>query len=155
MKKFVAVLLAAVLCLSFAACGGDKATDKTVDAAAMFQALLTDVTYTDNATELDSSMAGVLLGGELPEGTEAYLAANDSAYLRCAVFACKDKDAAAAVKKLIQTYIDDSIDAKYKYNVDEVALLQNAKIHSMGNYVAVAVTSDTDNVNKVIDQYFA
>lgn len=39
--------------------------------------------------------------------------------------------------------------------VDEVALLQNAKIHSMGNYVAVAVTSDTDNVNKVIDQYFA
>jgi hypothetical protein len=119
----------------------------------MFQALLTDVTYTDNATELDSSMAGVLLGGELPDGTEAYLAANDSAYLRCAVFACKDKDAAAAVKKLIQTYIDDSIDAKY--NVDEVALLQNAKIHSMGNYVAVAVTSDTDNVNKVIDQYFA
>ena len=99
------------------------------------------------------AMAGVLLGGELPEGTEAYLAANDSAYLRCAVFACKDKDAAAAVKKLIQTYIDDSIDAKY--NVDEVALLQNAKIHSMGNYVAVAVTSDTDNVNKVIDQYFA
>ena len=93
MNKFVAVLLAAVLCLSFAACGGDKATDKTVDAAAMFQALLTDVTYTDNATELDSSMAGVLLGGELPEGTEAYLAANDSAYLRCAVFACKDKDA--------------------------------------------------------------
>lgn len=65
MKKFVAVLLAAVLCLSFAACGGDKATDKTVDAALpMFQALLTDVTYTDNATELDSSMAGVLLGGE-------------------------------------------------------------------------------------------
>ena len=96
---------------------------------------------------------GVLLGGELPDGTEAYLAANDSAYLRCAVFACKDKDAAAAVKKLIQTYIDDSINAKY--NVDEVALLQNAKIHSMGNYVAVAVTSDTDNVNKVIDQYFA
>ena len=153
MKKFVAVLLAAMLCLCFAACGGEKATDKTVDAAAMFKTLLTDVTYTDNATELDSSMAGVLLGGELPEGTEAYLAANDSAYLRCAVFACKDKDAAAAVKKLIQTYIDDSIDAKY--NVDEVALLQNAKIHSMGNYVAVAVTSDTDNVNKVIDQYFA
>ena len=148
MKKFVAVLLAAVLCLSFASCGGEKATDKTVDAAAMFKALLNDVTYTDNATELDSSM-----GGELPDGTEAYLAANDSAYLRCAVFACKDKDAAAAVKKLIQTYIDDSIDAKY--NVDEVALLQNAKIHSMGNYVAVAVTSDTDNVNKVIDQYFA
>ena len=55
MKKFVAVLLAAMLCLSFAACGGDKATDKTVDAAAMFQALLTDVTYTDNATELDRS----------------------------------------------------------------------------------------------------
>ena len=119
----------------------------------MFKTLLTDVTYTDNATELDGSMAGVLLGDELPDGTEAYLAANDSAYLRCAVFACKDKDAAAAVKKLIQTYIDDSIDAKY--NVDEVALLQNAKIHSMGNYVAVAVTSDTDNVNKVIDQYFA
>ena len=36
MKKFVAVLLAAMLCLSFAACGGEKATDKTVDAAAMF-----------------------------------------------------------------------------------------------------------------------
>ena len=120
---------------------------------AMFQALLTGVTYTDNATELDSSMAGVLLGGELPEDTVAYLAANDSAYLRCAVFACKDKDAAAAVKKLIQTYIDDSIDAKY--NVDEVALLQNAKIHTMGNYVAVAVTNDSDNVNKIIDQYFA
>lgn len=153
MKKFVAVLLAAMLCLSFAACGGEKAIDKTVDAAAMFKALLNDVTYTDNATELDGSMAGVLLGDELPEGTEAYLAANDSAYLRCAVFACKDKDAAAAVKALIQSYIDESIDAKY--NVDEVALLQKAKIHTMGRYVAVAVTDDTDNANKVIDQYFA
>jgi len=151
MKKFVAVLLAAMLCLSFAACGGEKATDKTVDAAAMFKALLNDVTYT--ATELDGSMAGVLLGDELPEGTEAYLAANDSAYLRCAVFACKDKDAAAAVKALIQSYIDESIDAKY--NVDEVALLQKAKIHTMGRYVAVAVTDDTDNANKVIDRYFA
>ena len=119
----------------------------------MFKALLADVTYPDNATELDSSMASVLLGGELPEGTEAYLAANDSAYLRCAVFACKDKDAAAAVSKLVQTYMDDSIDAKY--NADEVALLQKAKIHTMGNYVAVAVTNDTDNVNKVIDQYFS
>ena len=117
MKKFVAVLLAAMLCLSFAACGGEKATDKTVDAAAMFKALLNDVTYTDNATELDGSMAGVLLGDELPEGTEAYLAANDSAYLRCAVFACKDKDAAAAVKALIQSYIDESIDAKYNVDV--------------------------------------
>lgn len=153
MKRFVAVLLAAMLCLCFAACGGDKNTDKTVDAAAMFNALLTGVTYTDSATELDASMAGVLLGGELPEGTEAYLAANDSAYLRCAVFACKDKDAADAVKKLVQTYIDDSIDAKY--NVDEVALLQKAKIHTMGSYVAVAVTDDSENVNKIIDQYFA
>ena len=153
MKKLIAVLLAAVLCLAFAACGGDKTTDKTVDAAAMFKALLADVTYPDNATELDSSMASVLLGGELPEGTEAYLAANDSAYLRCAVFACKDKDAAAAISKLVQTYMDDSIDAKY--NADEVALLQKAKIHTMGNYVAVAVTNDTDNVNKVIDQYFS
>ena len=153
MKKLIAVLLAAVLCLAFAACGGDKTTDKTVDAAAMFKALLADVTYPDNATELDSSMASVLLGGELPEGTEAYLAANDSAYLRCAVFACKDKDAAAAVSKLVQTYMDDSIDAKY--NADEVALLQKAKIHTMGNYVAVAVPNDTDNVNKVIDQYFS
>ena len=153
MKKFVAVLLAAMLCLSFAACGGEKTTDKTVDTAAMFKALLNDVTYTDNATELDGSMASVLLGDELPEGTEAYLAANDSAYLRCAVFACKDKDAAAAVKALIQSYIDESIDAKY--NVDEVALLQKAKIHTMGRYVAVAVTDDTDNANKVIDRYFA
>ena len=62
-------------------------------------------------------------------------------------------DAAAAVKALIQSYIDESIDAKY--NVDEVALLQKAKIHTMGRYVAVAVTDDTDNANKVIDQYFA
>jgi len=111
-----------------------------------------------NGLEQISNYASILgnvsiEAGEYLTGAEAYLAANDSAYLRCAVFACKDKDAAAAVKKLIQTYIDDSIDAKY--NVDEVALLQNAKIHSMGNYVAVAVTSDTDNVNKVIDQYFA
>ena len=39
--------------------------------------------------------------------------------------------------------------------VDEVALLQKAKIHTMGRYVAVAVTDDTDNANKVIDRYFA
>ena len=61
MKKLIAVLLAAVLCLAFAACGGDKTTDKTVDSAAMFKALLADVTYPDNATELDSSMASVLI----------------------------------------------------------------------------------------------
>ena len=155
MRKIFAMLLAAVLCLSLAACGGEKATDKTVDAAAMFKALLNDVTYSGGATEFEASETNVamILGGTLPEGTEAYLAANSSSYLRCAVFACKDKDAAAAVKALIQSYIDESIDAKY--NVDEVALLQKAKIHTMGRYVAVAVTDDTDNANKVIDRYFA
>ena len=155
MRKIFAMLLAAVLCLSLAACGGEKATDKTVDAAAMFKALLNDVTYSGDATEFEASETNVamILGGTLPEGTEAYLAANNSSYLRCAVFACKDKDAAAAVKALIQSYIDESIDAKY--NVDEVALLQKAKIHTMGRYVAVAVTDDTDNANKVIDRYFA
>ncbi|MBS7324846.1 MAG: DUF4358 domain-containing protein [Angelakisella sp.] len=154
MKKFVAVLLAAMLCLSFAACGGEKATDKTVDAAAMFKALLNDVTYSGGATEFEASETNVamILGGTLPEGTEAYLAANSSSYLRCAVFACKDKDAAAAVKALIQSYIDESIDAKY--NVDEVALLQKAKVHTNGRYVAVAVTDDADGVDKVIAKYF-
>ena len=50
-------------------------------------ALITLVAFrAGQLTELDSSMAGVLLGVELPDGTEAYLAANDSAYLRCAVF---------------------------------------------------------------------
>lgn len=155
MKKILAVLLAAMLCLCFAACGGEKATDKTVDAAAMFKALLNEVTYSGGATEFEASETNIamILGGTLPEGTEAYLAANSSSYLRCAVFACKDTDAAAAVKALIQSYIDESIDAKY--NVDEVALLQKAKIHTMGRYLAVAVTDDTDNANKVIDRYFA
>ena len=154
MRKFFAMLLAAMLCLSFAACGGEKATDKTVDAAAMFKALLNDVTYSGDATEFEASETNVamILGGTLPEGTEAYLAANNSSYLRCAVFACKDKDAAAAVKALIQRYIDESIDAKY--NVDEVALLQKAKVHTNGRYVAVAVTDDADGVDKVIAKYF-
>ena len=154
MRKFFAMLLAAVLCLSLAACGGEKATDKTVDAAAMFKALLNDVTYSGDATEFEASETNVamILGGTLPEGTEAYLAANNSSYLRCAVFACKDKDAAAAVKALIQRYIDESIDAKY--NVDEVALLQKAKVHTNGRYVAVAVTDDADGVDKVIAKYF-
>ena len=153
MRKIFAMLLAAVLCLSLAACGGEKATDKTVDAAAMFKALLNDVTYSGDATEFEASETNVamILGGTLPEGTEAYLAANNSSYLRCAVFACKDKDAAAAVKALIQRYIDESIDAKY--NVDEVALLQKAKVHTNGRYVAVAVTDDADGVDKVIAKY--
>ena len=154
MKKIIAFMLAALMCLSFAACGGEKATDKTVDAAAMFKALLNDATYSGGATEFEASETNVamILGGTLPEGTEAYLAANSSSYLRCAVFACKDKDAAAAVKALIQRYIDESIDAKY--NVDEVALLQKAKVHTNGRYVAVAVTDDADGVDKVIAKYF-
>ena len=95
MRKIFAMLLAVVLCLSLAACGGNGGEPEvTVDAAAMFGALQNEVTYPDTATTLDSSMAGVLLGGELPEGTEAYLAANDSAYLRCAVFARRRRGAA-------------------------------------------------------------
>ena len=97
-------------------------------------------------------MAGVLLGGELPEGTEAYLAANDSAYLRCAVFVCQDAEAAKTAAAVVQRYIDDSIDAKY--NPDEVALLQKATVHTNGRYVAVAVTDDADGVDKVIAKYF-
>ena len=106
MRKFFAMLLAAVLCLSLAACGGNGGEQEvTVDAAAMFKALLNDVTYSGDATEFEASETNVamILGGTLPEGTEAYLAANNSSYLRCAVFACKDKDAAAAVKALIQS----------------------------------------------------
>lgn len=174
MKKLIVILCAAMLCLSFAACGEKEpapqpdnpgsnntpvdtpSTDSTpafAELDQLFEELCTKVTYSDSATALDSSMAAMLLGFQ-PAG-DCRIAINDVSNLRVGVFACADEAAAADTAEQLKGFIANMIDTNSGYAPDEVKLLENAAPVVKGNVVILCVTADTAGVSAVLDKYFA
>lgn len=152
MKKLIALFAAAVLCLSFAACGGEKAPKVTVDAAALSADLQEKVTYPDECYPLDASMLDALLSPDsMPEGTEATVYLNASSYLRSGVFTCASTEDAVTLFNTLKGFNDRQI--KADYDPEEAARLQNVILEQMGPYVVMCVTDDTANAQSVIDSY--
>lgn len=154
MKKWIALIMAALMCLTFAACGEKDDTETEIDAALMFADLKDNVTYPDTVTELSADMAAMLLGTELPEGIEAYLAINEISNLRCAVFACGDDKGAAAIKLAVDVFLKQMKEVNADYAPEEVARLENARVERSGRFVAVCVTDDTEGADAVFADYF-
>ena len=104
MKKIFAALLAAVMMLALAACGGDSG--KTVDVQKLADDLKDNVPY--STTMIASAVEDLEYKLDPPEGTAiAGYIADGSAYDMIVVAQCASADDAKTLYANTQTYLDD------------------------------------------------
>ncbi len=147
MKRFVALLLAAVTALTLVACGDKKTA--TVDAVGLGAAL-------SERVQFDTKVASVEAGDylELPEKCDAvaYMS-GERTMEEIFVVECYDKTSAAAVKVSMQSLLDSQKQEMERYEPEEVARLNNAIFATYGTCVVLCVTNDTDTAEAVIKEY--
>lgn len=155
MKKLIALLSAAVLCLALVACGNKnepQAEDFTMDTAALSADLQQKVTYPDELIPLDSSMVNTLLSPDsVPEGTESVVYMNAVSYIRFAIFTCADEANAKTLLTTLQGFNERQI--KADYDPEEAGRIKNAVLVQKGPYVVLCVTDDASGAQTVIDSY--
>ena len=147
MKRNIAFFLVMALILIFAACGGQA---KTYDLAAVSQTMLdalqdkepltlepdavTDM-YALDPADVKSSACIVTMGGAFP----------DEIIMVEAVSA----DAAKRVAKKLEARLADVTNQAQNYDAESLALFRKCKVETMGNYVNLFMSPDSENLRQI------
>ena len=166
MKKSFGIfgIVVLLLCISMlASCGGEEPkTEQSaqtgtqqqiaqpMDADAVFQSLLNDVTY---ACELqDQGENAEFYFSDLPEGTEISMyCASGTNSDHAILFKAKDAGSTEAVAASARVYLDELKTQAGLYSPEETAKLDKAVVYTKDNFVFVCVTDDIDTVNRILE----
>ena len=149
MKKIFAALLAAVMMLTLAACGG---SGKTVDVQKLADDLKDNVPYSTNM--IASAVEDLEYKLDPPEGTAiAGYIADGSAYDMIVVAQCANADDAKTLYANTQTYLDDLKREANLYQPDEEARLDGALLRQSGAVVVLCVSDDTAAATAIVEGY--
>ena len=149
MKKIFAALLAAVMMLTLAACGG---SGKTVDVQKLADDLKDNVPYSTNM--IASAVEDLNYKLDPPEGTSiAGYIADGSAYDMIVVAQCASADDAKTLYANTQTYLDDLKREANLYQPDEEARLDGALLRQTGAVVVLCVSDDTAAATAIVEGY--
>ena len=142
MKKFISLMLTAVMLLTLAACGGKEET-KSVDLNALYEsygAYLPDMFLPDADTMMnflgidaaDCKQYVVSICGDGMRADEVWL------------IEAKDADALARLTELAQTRIVAKEDETVSYAPDQYAVVLEAELLTSGNYLALLISPDVE-----------
>lgn len=150
-EKILAALLAAMMLLTLAACGGNSGT-KTVDVQKLADDLKENVPYSaemiaDAEEELNYKM-------DPPEGTTmAGYIADGNAYDMIVVGQCASEEDAKTLYANVQTYVSDLKTEAGRYSPEEVARLDGALLRQTGTLVVLCVSDDTAAATAIVEGY--
>ncbi len=149
MKRFCAAFIAVIFA---AICLGGCGEQATVDVDALTKAVLSEVKFESELTEVNETVLSVTYA--LPEGAvgTAYLGSSTAAD-QLAVFTLKNADDAKTVKAMLEQKVTSLHDTFAAYDVPELTKIDNAVIRVKGNYAVFCITDDYENAAKVIDKY--
>ena len=152
MKKFFAMLLAAVMLLSLSACGSKASKD--VDVSALAGDIVSRVAF-DNAMEQEAAEL-LQFTFDIPEDARAcgYAPAGGTSteYVLCVQ--CADSDSAAAVKAAVESYVDGARDNAGKYDPAEAQRLENGTyVKQTGDLVVLVIAADISAVSGIVEGY--
>lgn len=152
MKKIISAVLAAILCMSVSACGGNSSFD--IDISSLSGELSGLPCFNNDIYKLEDSSLSYMY--ELADGVSASVYASSGATAdEVAVFEAPDEDTAQQQLEIAKTHIDERTAAYASYMPDEVTKLNSAIVVREGRYVIVCVCSDYDAAQAVIDTYIA
>lgn len=166
MKKLLAVISAALIVLSFAACNKAENNDTTESAATSAQA---SVATADIMNEIRN-------GGYLPE-SNMELTTNDmldyygieaSEIKQCSVvlnssgwqdeliiIEAVDSAAADSIKTLLNNHIQNQCDSMRDYDAKMYDIVSKCSVVTNGNYIALFISADYEALNGIFNSYFA
>ena len=150
MKKIVAALLAAVMLLALAACGGGEA--KTVDVQKLADDLKNGVPFSmemiaDAVEDLNYKL-------DPPEGTTiaGYIADGNAADM-IVVGQCTSEEDAKTLYANVQTYVDDLKREANLYQPEEEARIDGALLRQTGTVVVLCISDDTAAATAIVEGY--
>lgn len=153
MKKLISLLLATLLVVSLAACGGSAPKAKNVDVNAVFDSVsqyLPEMFYPDETTMLNFL-------GIKAENCKQYKVAVCSEGLRADelwIIEAKDEAALETLKKLANSRIESKLDETESYVPDQFVIVQKAEIVTNGLYLALIISPDVDTMKASIETAF-
>ena len=152
MKKILSGFLAAVLCLSLTACGGDKKEAALVPADTA-KALMDGGAFSESLTEIDKATACTLYGIDEATVTDSAVYGSTGATAEeVAVFTFDNSDDATAALTALETRVTDRKDALKDYQPAEITKLDGAITEARGNSVLLVVASDYDAAKKALGE---
>lgn len=151
MKKMLAALLAAMMTLTLAACGGGN-TAKTVDVQKLADDLKDNVPY---STEMIvTAVEDLNYKLDPPEDTTiaGYMADGNAADL-IVVGQCTSEEDAKTLYANVQTYVDDLKREANLYQPEDEARLDGALLRQTGTLVVLCVSDDTAAATAIVEGY--
>ena len=145
----ICAVLAALLALMTAACGGEQ---RDVDVVAMARALREQVAFEAELKELTEGQLSNYLA--VPDGTVAvaYMSSGTTAEEIIAARCASESDARAP-KGSVERFLADQRDEMQRYLPEEVARLERAVLAHKGACVVLCVTADTAAAEQIIKEY--
>lgn len=149
MKKWIAITLMAALLLGLTACGG-KTEEKNVDLAAMYEQfgdMLPEMYLMDEDTMLN------YLGIDMADCVQAVVAVTSDGLGADEVWLvqAKDADALARLQELAQTRLTAKEDETVQYAPDQYAIVTGAKLLTSGNYLALLVSPEAEEMETIFE----
>ena len=151
MKRMVSLLLAALLALAAAGCGG-AAQPKDVDVTALAAELAEKVSYDGTLKELtEKQLSGFMT---LPEGAQAaaYMS-NGTTAEEIVAAKCASEEDAKAFLETVKSYLADQRAELERYQPQEVARMEQAVLAQRGVYVVLCVSADSAAAEQIIKEH--
>lgn len=150
MKKSHLCTILTAGALLLAGCGS---SDKTIDAVALADSLVTDISYDDTLEKLDTDTASIYV--DIPENVEVimYMGSGQTAE-EVAVFTAPDAKTAAETLNHVQQHLDDQTASFEDYIPEEAKRVEDAVLEQKGNYVVLCVSGDSGSAEKIIEEAF-
>jgi hypothetical protein len=160
-KRTIALILTALLALSFASCGGkgeaevtdtaavsETAAAKEIDIETVASDLLETLTFDDAPEAIDADAVAYCYGVSEDVKAVAYLSSGTTEQL--AVFGAGSADAAKALADDLDTYVKEQISVWSAYNAPEAKRLEGAAIVCEGSVVVLCVAGDNSGSESAI-----
>lgn len=152
MKKFIVLLLAVVILLSFASCGGNSAE---IDTAALSAEVLAADLFEDQLFAITEKNVNDIVGVDTANcaSFEYYMGTGVTGE-EFGLFVCNSKKDAENLKAQLETH-QAEFEAQYAdYAPEYVPVIKGAIIRQEGNYVLYLAAKDDRQAKTIADKYF-
>lgn len=151
MKKFLSIMLIAMIALfAFTGCG-KKETAKEIDITKLCQDL--QGTITSEVKEVNSDILASTFFIDMEQVEESIAALNSGANAaEIVVLKCKDSKYPADAEGLFKQRMADRSKLFADYNAPEAEKCDNALLKKTGNYIVFCITDDNDAADKILKE---
>ena len=149
MKKFLAIILSALLMLGLTACGGSEGA-KAADLNALYDTLTADL---PQMLPMDETTMLNFQGIEIADCIQARVAICAEGLRTDEIWLIEAKDEAALekLKALAEARLQAKAEETVSYNPEQYAVVEKAQVFTEGNYLFLLVSPDVDALKATVE----